>query len=87
MIPNTVSILKSASHAEAARRFVDWVLRPEIEAELAQSRAAQVPVRASVPRPANVVDAQGFTPMKVDWRAVGQSVQARTAELQELFLK
>jgi iron(III) transport system substrate-binding protein len=87
LIPNTVCILKSAPHQDAAKRFVDWVLRPEIEAELAQSRAAQIPVRASVPRPAHVVDAQGFTAMKVDWRAVGQSVQARTAEFQELFLK
>ncbi len=87
LIPNTVSIQKSAPRPEAARRFVDWVLRPEIEAELAQSRGAQIPVRASVPRPAHVVDATGFTAMKVDWHAVGQSVQKRTAEFQELFLK
>jgi iron(III) transport system substrate-binding protein len=87
LIPNTVCILKTAPHPDAARRFVDWVLRPEIEAELAQSRGGQIPVRASVPRPAHVVGAEGFTVMKVDWRAVGQSVKQRTAEFQELFLK
>lgn len=87
LIPNTVCILKSAPHTDAARRFVDWVLRPEIEAELAKSRGAQIPVRASVPRPSNVVGAEGFTAMKVDWREVGRTVRQRTAELQELFLK
>jgi len=87
LIPNTICITKSAPRPEAARRFVDWVLRPEIEAELASSRAAQVPLRASVARPAHVVDASGFTAMKVDWREIGRAVQARTAEFQELFLK
>lgn len=87
LIPNTIGILKAAPHADAAKRFVDWALRPEIEAELAKSAAAQVPVRASVPRPANVVGADGFKAMQVDWREVGRTVKQRTAELQELFLK
>lgn len=87
LIPNTVCILGRAPHVDAARRFVDWVLRPEIEAELARSSAAQIPVRASVPRPPHVVAADGFTVMKVDWREVGRTVRQRTAEFQELFLK
>ncbi len=87
LIPNAVCILESAPHADAARRFVDWILRPEIEAELARSRAAQVPVRASVPRPSNVVGPDGFTAMRVDWGEVGRTVRQRTAEMQEIFLK
>lgn len=87
LIPNTVCILKSAPRSDAAKKFVDWVLRPEIEAELARSSAAQIPVRASVPRPAHVVGSDGFTTMKVDWREVGRTVKQRTAEFQELFLK
>ncbi len=87
LIPNAVCVLKSAPHPDAARRFVDWVLRPEIEAELAKSRAAQVPVRASVPRPSNVVGPDGFTAMRVNWGEVGRAVRGRTEEMQELFLK
>jgi len=87
LIPNSIAILKSAPHTDAARRFVDWILRPEIEAELARSKSAQVPVRASVPRPAHVIGADELTAMKVDWLEVGRTVQKRTAELQELFLK
>jgi len=46
-----------------------------------------VPVRASVPRPAHVIGADELTAMEVDWLEVGRTVQKRTAELQELFLK
>jgi len=87
LIPNSIAILAEAPHPAAARRFVDWALRPEIEAELARSRSAQVPVRAAVPRPAHVVDATGFRAMAVDLNAVGAKIEARIAEFQELFLR
>lgn len=87
LIPNTIGILGKAPHPEAARRFVDWVLRPEIEKELAFSRAAQVPVRAEVPRPEHVVDGGHFRVMKVDYVAVGKAIALRTRMLQEIFLK
>jgi len=87
LIPNTIGILAAAPHPAAARRFVDWALRPEIEAELAASRSAQVPVRAGVPRPAHVVDGRAFRAMQVDLNAVGAKIEARIAQFQELFLK
>lgn len=87
LIPNTIGILASTKRVEVSRRFVDWVLRPEIEAELAASRSAQVPVRANVPRPAHVKSGDAFRTMKVDLTAVGRSITARTKELQEIFLK
>jgi iron(III) transport system substrate-binding protein len=87
LIPNTIGVLAEAPHPENARRFVDWALRPEIEAELAASRAAQVPVRDAVPRPANVADPRAFKAMAVDLAAVGASIEARLAQFQELFLR
>lgn len=86
-VPNTVCLLASAPRPDAGRRFLDWVLRPEVEAELAASRSAQVPVRDAVPRPAHVADPRAFRAMKIDLRAVGESITARTRELQEIFLK
>ena len=87
LIPNTIGILANAPHPTAARRFVDWALGPEIEAELARSRSAQIPVRASVPRPSHVVDGSAFRAMDVDLGAVGARIEARIAEFQELFLR
>lgn len=87
LIPNTIGILADAPNAEAARRFVDWALRPEIEAELAASRSAQIPVRADVARPAHVVDATGFKAMEVDLTTVGKTIEPSIARFQELFLR
>jgi iron(III) transport system substrate-binding protein len=87
LVPNTVCILASGPHQDAARKFVDWVLRPEVEAELAASRSAQVPVRPSVARPSHVRSGESFRVMKVDLQGVGKTIQTRTAEFQELFLQ
>lgn len=87
LVPNTIAVIAGGPNPEAARRFVDWALRTDVEAELAASRSAQIPVRADVPRPAHVVDARGFKAMEVDLATVGASIEARIAEFQELFLK
>lgn len=86
LIPNTIAILKDAPHPEAARRFVDWVLRPEIEGELARSRSAQVPVRASVPRPEHVRGPGQFKAMQVDFSKVGAEIEERAREFKEIFV-
>lgn len=87
LIPNTIGILADAPHADAARRFVDWALRPAIEAELAASRAAQIPVRPGVARPAHVIDGRSIRPMAVDLGSVGAGIEQRIAHFQELFLR
>jgi iron(III) transport system substrate-binding protein len=85
VIPNTLAILQDAPHPEAARRLVDWLLRPEIEAELAASRSAQIPVRAGVARPPEVRSAQDFEVMAVDFAAVGRDIEARQQRFNTVF--
>ena len=46
LIPNTVSMLKGCPHPKSARRFIDWLLRPETENWLAENDSRQIPVRA-----------------------------------------
>jgi iron(III) transport system substrate-binding protein len=87
VIPNTVAILKSAPHPQAARRLVDFILSREVEARLAASDSAQIPVRDDVARPEHVRSAADLRVMAVDWAAVGRQVQARAAELGEMFLR
>jgi len=45
LIPNTVGILAKCKHPAQARAFVDFLLRPETEAWLAENGARQIPVR------------------------------------------
>ena len=87
LIPNTISIQKGAPHMEAARRFVDWVLSKEIERELAFSDSAQIPVRDGVDRPEHVARLGDFRSMEIDWFALGRSLEQRTSELKDMFLK
>jgi iron(III) transport system substrate-binding protein len=47
-IPNTLAIIKGSPHGEQARRLVDHLLAPEIEARLAEGPSAQFPVNPAV---------------------------------------
>jgi len=85
LIPNTIMLMKDAPNPEAAKRFIDWVLRPETEARLAASRSAQIPVRESVARPAHVGKIGDFKVMHVDYVALGKDIAKRTEELTKLF--
>jgi iron(III) transport system substrate-binding protein len=51
VLPNTVAIVAGAPHPEPARALVEWLLAPEIEAQLAASPSRQIPVRSDVPVP------------------------------------
>jgi iron(III) transport system substrate-binding protein len=88
VVPNTIAIVAGAPHPEAAQRFVDWVLAPAVEAELAASRTMQIPVRSEVPRPEHVprFGPGGLKAMEVDFHAVGQDLVRRQRWLQETFV-
>lgn len=86
VIPNTVMVLASAPHPEAAKRFVDWVLSKEVEAELARCDAAQIPVRADVPRPAHVRSTADFKTLPVDWAKIGADLERRFELMKGLFV-
>ncbi len=86
LLPNTIAIIKGAPHLDAAKKFVDWVLRPETEKELAFSRSAQIPVRASVERPPTVVAPGQFKVMEVDYEKIGAELEKHGEHLKELFV-
>jgi iron(III) transport system substrate-binding protein len=54
LIPNTVALIKGGPNSENAKKLIDFLLSPEVEQFLAESRSAQIPVRDSVKRPAHV---------------------------------
>ena len=86
LLPNSIAILKGAPHLAAARRFVDWVLRPEIERELAFSRSAQIPVRAAVPRPDSMLSPDKFKVMAIDFQKLGAEIEKRAESIKQRFV-
>ena len=67
VVPNTVALVRGAPNPEPARRFIDYLLRPETEALLARGRSRQMPVRDGVPAPEGVPSAVSLRALPVDW--------------------
>ena len=83
IVPNCAVLIAGAPHPAAARRFIDYLLRPETEQRLAESDAAQMPLRPGVPIPADVVPIERLTPLSVDYGTLG----AKLEELSQGYLK
>jgi iron(III) transport system substrate-binding protein len=68
-IPNTLAILKGAPNAAGARRLVDFLLAPDVEARLTGSGSHQFPVnpRVIVSLSAALAPATSAHRMRVDW--------------------
>src|SRR5262249_32368402 len=67
VVPNCVMLIKGGPHPENGQKFIDYLLRPETEKALAESDAAQMPVRAGVPVPEHVTPVERITAMQVDY--------------------
>ncbi len=75
IVPNCAVLIAGAPHPEAARRFIDYLLRPETEKALAESEAAQIPVRPGVSAPEHVSSLQELKPMDVDYAALAELLE------------
>jgi iron(III) transport system substrate-binding protein len=76
IIPNTVMLIKGAPHPETARQLIEYLLSPEVEAELAKGDAAQMPVRPGVPPHGERFRMETIKPMAVDWADVARQFEA-----------
>ena len=66
-IPNTVAIIKGCPHPEQARKLVDYLLQPAVEAKLAAGASAQIPLNAHTQAAARVETPQTVKAMPVDF--------------------
>ncbi|MHC4407507.1 MAG: extracellular solute-binding protein [Planctomycetota bacterium] len=72
-IPNTLVLIKGGPNPANGKKLIDWLLRPEIEQDLAHSATAQIPVRRGVKVPDHVrrPDQIG-TIMPANWERIGR---------------
>lgn len=71
VVPNAAVLIAGAPHEAEGRRFVDFLLSPEVEQALAESDAAQMPARPGVKAPQGVTTLEELTPMAVDYGRLG----------------
>ena len=67
IVPNCTVLIAGGPHPDAAKKFIDYLLTPEVERSLAASDAAQIPLRPEVPVPIDVVPLAKIKPMRVDY--------------------
>jgi len=81
VMPNMVSLVANAPHPEEGRRLIDYLLSPEVERQLAQSEAVQIPLHVGVEGPKNMPAIDTFTPMTLDFAKAASRVEDVTARL------
>ena len=81
VMPNMVSLIANAPHADEGKRLIDYLLSPDVERQLAQSEAVQIPLHAGVPGPKNIPAIETFKPMTLDYTKAATRVEDVTGRL------
>ena len=69
------------ARARKARKLIDYLLSADVERQLAQSEAVQIPLHAGVPGPKNIPSIDSFKPMTLDYAKAASRVEDVTARL------
>jgi iron(III) transport system substrate-binding protein len=88
-IPNTVAIVKGCPNPDGAKKLVDYLLRPELEAKLATGGGFQIPLNPNVKAdlPPALLTPSAAKPMAVDWDRAADQWDAAQAFLRDEFAR
>src|ERR671913_265311 len=81
VMPNMVSLIANGPQPEEGRRLIDYLLSADVERQLAQSEAVQIPLHAGVAGPKNIPSIDTFKPMTLDYAKAASRVEDVTARL------
>jgi iron(III) transport system substrate-binding protein len=79
VIPNAAVLIAGAPSPDEGRRFIDFLLRPATEQALAESEAAQIPLRPSVPAPQHVRRLSEIRAMSVSYSTLADELEDLSA--------
>ncbi len=85
VMPNMVSLIAGAPHAETAKKLIDYLLSPEVERMLAQSEAVQIPLHPGIEGPKNMPSFSSLKPMTLDYGKAADRVEDVTHRLQSIL--
>lgn len=88
-IPNTLAVIKGCPNPEGARKLVDYLLSPEVEAKLAETASHQIPLNPQVQAklPAWLETPTTVKPMDVNFEKAADQWEAVQAFLREEFAR
>ncbi|MBP88873.1 MAG: iron transporter [Planctomycetaceae bacterium] len=85
-IPNTLCIIKGSRNTKNARRLIDYLLAPNVEAKLARGQSAQFPVSPSVEARSRALPEREIKWMEVNFAAAADEWDSASQTLREIFV-
>ena len=84
-IPNTLALIKGSAHPTEADELLAYLLRPEVEAQLAAGPSAQIPLHSNSPAKSRVETPQTIRAMQVDFAEAAKNWETTYQFLREEF--
>ena len=85
-IPNTLAIIKGSPNPEGARKLLDFLLSPAVEAQLAEGPSHQIPLNPAVTAlPKEIETPSSVKPMEVDFHKAADLWEPAQAFLRDTF--
>jgi iron(III) transport system substrate-binding protein len=81
VMPNMVSFIANAPYPDEGRRLIDYLLSADVERQLAQSEAVQIPLHSGIQGPTNIPAIETFKPMTLDYTKAATRVEDVTGRL------
>ena len=85
VMPNMVSLIANAPHVDEARKLIDYLLSADVEQQLAQSEAVQIPLHSGVRGPENIPAIDTFKAMTLDYAKAAARVEDATKRLADIL--
>jgi iron(III) transport system substrate-binding protein len=88
LIPNTVAVVKSCPNPDGARKLVDFLLSPEVEAKLAMGDSHQFPLNPTTKveqMPPKFMPPAKLKAMNLDWQKAADRWDESQRFLIDLF--
>lgn len=81
VMPNMVSLIANGPNPDEGRRLIDYLLSADVERQLAESEAVQIPLHTGVQGPKNIPAIETFKPMTLDYTKAANRVEDVTGRL------
>ena len=76
LVPNAVVLIAGAPHPDMAQKLIDYLLSKEVEAKLARSDAAQIPLHPGVEGPPELRPIDKLKTTQVNYAEIAAKLQA-----------
>ncbi len=87
VIPNAVALIKGGPNPDAGKALIDYLLSPEVELALSQTRSIQIPLNPAVKAPARVPVLEAIHTMETPFAAMADAMPRSATFIREAFLR